>query len=246
MNTMKAFALAGLLMTAPLTITWAASPNAAPPSVSGVLTGEVLEVKDVEAYTYLRLRTKDGETWAAVGKAPVKKGAQVSIENPMVMENFESQTLKTTFKTIVFGTLAGTAAGTPGSTLPMMSMMPVTTAATAKPVDQGPIKVAKATGANAYTVAEVVAQAKTLKDKPAKISGKVVKYNAGIMGKNWIHLQDGSGNAAAESNDILVTSTAEAQIGQVITVQGVVRTDKDFTAGYSYKVMLEDATLVKP
>ena len=36
----------------------------------------MLEVKDVESYTYLRLKTKDGETWAAVSKAPVKKGSR--------------------------------------------------------------------------------------------------------------------------------------------------------------------------
>jgi len=243
MNTMIAFALAGLLMAAPVTTTWAASPNAAPASASAALTGEVLEVQNVEAYTYLRLKTKDGETWAAVGKSVVKKGAQVSIENPMVMDNFESKTLKKTFKTIVFGMLAGTPGSASSSTLPMMSMMPIPAA---KPADPSPIKVAKPSGANAHTVAEVVTQAKTLKDKPVTISGKVVKYNPDIMGKNWIHLQDGSGNTAVQSNDILVTSSAPAKVGDVITVQGVVRTDKDFTAGYSYKVMLEDATLVKP
>jgi len=230
MTPIKTLALAVLLTTTSLTTTWAAGP--APAATSGVLSGEVLEVKDVEAYTYLRLKTKDGETWAAVGKTAVKKGAQVSIDNPMVMENFESKSLKKTFKTIVFGTLAGA----PGA----MNMAP------AKPVDLGQIKVAKAAGPNAHTVAEVVAQAKALKDKPVTISGKVVKYNPEIMGKNWIHIQDGTGSAASQTNDILVTSSATAKLGDVITVSGVVRTDKDFTAGYSYKVMVEDAVLVKP
>lgn len=230
MTPLKTLALTVLLATTSLTSAWAAGPSPAP--ASGVLSGEVLEVKDVEAYTYLRLKTKDGEAWAAVGKTAVKKGTQVSIENPMVMDNFESKSLKKTFKTIVFGSLAGA----PGA----MHM------AAPKPVDLGPIKVAKASGANARTVAEVVAQAKTLKDKPVTISGKVVKFNPEIMGKNWIHLQDGTGSAATQNNDILVTSSATTKVGDVITVTGVVRTDKDFTAGYSYKVMVEDATLVKP
>ena len=92
------------------TFAWAGE-TAAPiaPAVAAV-KGEVLEVKDVESYTYLRLKTKDGETWAAVGKAPIKKGAEVTIENVMVMNNFESKTLKKTFPTILFGTLAGSAA----------------------------------------------------------------------------------------------------------------------------------------
>jgi len=112
-----------------------------------------------------------------------------------------------------------------------------------KPADTGPIKVAKATGVNAYTVAEVVTKAVALKDKPVVVNGKVVKYNAGIMGKNWIHLRDGTGTEASNTNDILVTTAAQAKLGDVLTVSGVVRNDKDFGAGYLYKVLIEEATL---
>jgi hypothetical protein len=63
------------------------------------------------------------------------------------------------------------------------------------------------------------------------------------MGKNWIHLRDGSGSADKDTNDILVTSAAEAKVGDVVTVKGTVRTDKDFGAGYAYKVLIEEATL---
>lgn len=110
-----------------------------------------------------------------------------------------------------------------------------------KPAETGPIKVAKAAGPNAYTVTEVVTKAVALKDKPVVVNGKVVKYNAGIMGKNWIHLRDGTGTEA--SNDILVTTAAQAKLGDVLTVSGVVRNDKDFGAGYLYKVLIEEATL---
>jgi hypothetical protein len=235
--TMKNLLIACLLAVAPFaSTTWAAGAPA-----PATVTGEVLEVKDVEIYTYLRLKTKDGETWAAVGKAPVKKGATVTLENVSVMENFESKTLKQTFKTILFGDLAGS--GKAGAD--PHAGMAMTKPAAATPADNLPVKVAKAKGANAYTVADVVTQAAKLKDKPVTVSGKVVKFNGGIMGKNWIHLQDGSGTAAAGSNDVLVTSAANAKVGDVITVAGTVRNDKDFGAGYTYKVLIEDAT-VKP
>jgi DNA/RNA endonuclease YhcR with UshA esterase domain len=222
---------------------------AAPPAAS--VKGEVLEVKEVESYTYLRLKTKDGETWAAVGKAPVKKGAEVTIENVMVMNNFESKTLKKTFPTILFGSLAG-ATGTTGAAssaapaglAPMAGAnMATAHAGIAKAVDVGDVHVAKATGANARTVAEIVTKAAELKDKPVVVHGKIVKYNPDIMGKNWIHLRDGTGAAADSSNDVLVTTAAQAKTGDVVTVKGVVRTDKDFGAGYSYKVVIEEATL---
>lgn len=103
-------------------------------------------------------------------------------------------------------------------------------------------KVAKASGPNAKTVAEIITQAATLKDKTVDVRGKVVKVNAGIMGKNWIHLRDGSGSAAASTNDLLITSLNEVKVGDVVTAKGIVRTDKDFGAGYFYKVLIEEAT----
>jgi len=214
---------------------WAGeTPAPAPVSPSAaVVTGEVLEVRDVDSYTYLRLKTKDGETWAAVEKAPVKKGAKVTIENVMVMKNFESKSLKKTFPTILFGNLGSTGKvnGSPHS-------------GAAKTMDTtGPINIAKASGANARTVAEIVTKAAELKDKPVLVRGKIVKYNPEVMGKNWIHLRDGSGVAADNTHDILVTTTTQAKLGDVVTVTGVVRTDKDFGSGYSYKVLIEEATL---
>jgi len=111
------------------------------------------------------------------------------------------------------------------------------------PVDLGNIKVAKAVGTNARTVEELVTQRTELKDKPVLVRGKVVKFNPEIMGKNWVHLRDGSGTATDGSNDILVTTMAATKVGDVVTVEGTVRTDKDFGAGYSYRVLIEDATL---
>lgn len=211
--------------------------QATPPQQTPAVQGEVLEVKDVDLYTYLRIKTKDGEIWAAVSKAPIKKGAQVSIENSTVMENFESKTLKKKFDKIVFGSLANPNAKSP---LPMAT--PHGDAAVAgAPVS----KVDKATGPNAKTVAEVVAGGAALKDKPVLLRGQVVKVNLGILGKNWLHLQDGSGSAAKGTNDILVTTKDKAVVGAIVTAKGTVRTDVNLGAGYSYAVLIDDAALQK-
>ncbi len=202
-------------------------------NVAASVRGEVLEVRDVESYTYLRLKTQDGETWAAVAKASVKKGSEVTLENVMVMDNFVSKTLKKTFKTILFGSLAGVQSSTQG--LGMATSYAIKTSALAD------IRVPRAVGENANTVAEIVSKAVELKDKSVLVRGKIVKYNAGIMGKNWIHLRDGS--AANENGDILVTTASAAKLGDIVTVKGVVRNDQDFGAGYFYKVLIEDATL---
>jgi hypothetical protein len=119
-------------------------------------------------------------------------------------------------------------------------------AAGAGPADVGPVKVDKAQGANAKTISEVYGQKAQLKDKKVTVRGKVVKYNGGIMGKNWLHIQDGTGNKDKKDNDITVTTAStDAQVGDVVTVVGVVRIDKDFGAGYAYPVIIEEATLSK-
>ncbi|MDD5391021.1 MAG: nucleotide-binding protein [Gallionellaceae bacterium] len=216
---------------------WAGDPPAA--AASGTVTGEVLEFKDVDGYTYLRLKTGDGETWAAVNKTTVKPGAAVTLENVLVMTNFESKSLKQVFPTILFATLGGPEASAVTSSADMVAAH----ASVAKAEVGVDTPVEKASGINAYTVAETIGKSAELKDKPVLVRGKVVKYNPMILGKNWIHLRDGSGSAADNTNDLLVTSTNSVKLGDVVTVNGVVHVNRDFGAGYVYKVLIEEATV---
>jgi hypothetical protein len=107
----------------------------------------------------------------------------------------------------------------------------------------GDIHVPKASGANARTVAEIITKGDELRYQTVLVRGKVVKYNPEIMGRNWVHLRDGTGSALDNSNDLLVTTTNQAEIGDVVTAKGIVRTDMDFGSGYAYKVLIEEATL---
>jgi hypothetical protein len=218
---------------------WGQGNPSAPQGAS--IMGEVLEVKDVDTYTYLRLKTKEGETWAAVGKASVKVGAEVTIENSVVMNDFESKTLKKKFDHIVFGNLAvaGASAAPPATNLGQIH------GGFAQAPDVGSVKVAKANGPDARTVAEVVTKKVDLKDKPVTVRGKVVKFVPGVMGMNWIHLRDGSGSIAENTNDVVVTTKDETQVGAVVIAKGVVRTDVNLGSGYSYAVLIDDAKLQK-
>jgi len=229
-------ALTRLVTLALLTLApWLNPALAAQPSAGQIVSGQVLETRDAEPYTYLRLKTDQGEQWAVVDKAAVKKGASASVEVVMVVDNFESKALRKTFSSIIFGNLAGAA---PGATNPHAGLANI--------AGMGPLKLAKATGANAYTVAEIIGQASQLNNQPVRLSGKVVKVNLDIMGKNWLHLQDGSGNAAHATHDLLVTTTGLAKLGDVVTAAGTVHTNVDLGMGYSYKVLIDNATLTRP
>jgi hypothetical protein len=220
----------------------AASPAtsaAAAPAASDLLTGKVLEHQDAAPYLYLRIATAKGEVWAAVPEAKIENGAEVTVFSPMLMTNFESKTLKRSFKEVYFGTLtpANTAADAPGANPHAGVAQP------SAPVEVG--KVEKATGADARTVAEAWAQKASLAGKTITIHGKVVKFNGGVMGKNWLHLRDGSGDAGKGTNDITVTSMDEAAVGLTVTIKGTVRTNQDFGSGYSYAIIVEKAKIVR-
>lgn len=220
-----------------------AAENAVP--AGDTVKGEVLEVIDANGFTYLRLKTKEGEFWASVSKTAVNKGAEVTVENVMVMKDFKSKSLNRTFPVILLGNLpgAGPANANPHAAGGAAAANPHAGMNMSKAPEAADVKVPKATGANARTVAEIVTKSGELKDKPVAVRGKIVKYNQGIMGKNWIHLRDGSGSAADNSNDLLVRTTMPAKVGDVVTARGTVRTDQDFGSGYSYKVLVEDAKL---
>ena len=244
MNTSLTRPFARAALIAAVLCSFAVPGHAGPP-----LKGEVMEVRDAAPYTYLRLKTSAGETWAAVMAVPVKKGAQVTVVNTLEMQNFESKALNRRFDKVVFGTVADPNAPAPSA--------PPATTAQASPHGTGGMmaapkatastvgKVPKATGGDARTVEEVVSGKSALKDKSVSVRAQVVRVNNGIMGKNWIHVQDGSGKPAAGTHDVLVTSKDTVAVGDIVTVKGTVRTDVKVGPGYDYAVLIEDASVRK-
>src|SRR5512140_616809 len=105
------------------------------------------------------------------------------------------------------------------------------------------IKVEKAKGADACSVSEAHEKAGKLDKKTVVVRGKVVKVSKGIMGKNWVHLRDGSGDPGKGTNNLVVTTQDDPKVGDVVTAKGILYKDKDFGAGYKYPVIVENATV---
>lgn len=243
-----------------------AAPNAAPPAAANEsaapappaakLAGTIVETMDSGGYTYMKLKTAQGELWVATPQAQVKKGQLVSVVSQMTAEKFQSSTLKRTFDRIVFGTLeapgAPAAQSAQQTATPAMppNMPPNMASAMGSAADHmkaradvGDVKVAKAEGGK--SVAEVWAGRAALADKEVVVRGKVVKFLGGIMGTNFLHVRDGSGSEANGDHDLTVTTSEMASVGDVVTIRGVVHVDKDFGAGYRYPVIVEKASIQK-
>lgn len=102
----------------------------------------------------------------------------------------------------------------------------------------------KAPAAKVYKVADLYKDRAKLDNQKVTVKGKVVKISSGIMGKNWLHLQDGSGSAANKTNDLTVTTTQDLpETGKTVTVTGTLHKDKDFGSGYFYSVIVEEAVI---
>jgi len=220
-----------------------AQPAAAPVPTTNALTGEVVETFNGGGYTYLRIATASGDQWAAVRETKIAKGATVTVDAQLTMENFESKTLNRTFDKIVFGAIAGDAPAAAAMPPQMPPQMASASSATASQHMQSPaaagIQIERAEGGK--TVAEIWAEKGSLKNKDVVVRGKVVKFLGGIMGKNWMHIQDGTGSAEKGDNDITVTTDEKVSVGDVVTVKGTLAADKDFGAGYRYEVIIENA-----
>jgi hypothetical protein len=217
----------------------AAHPGAqaqAPADEARIYAGKVLETMDSGGYTYLKIATPEGEVWGAVLPVKVKVGDVVKIVNSVVMTDFEAKSLGRTFDRIVFGNLEGTAPSSPGGGTPG-SLHGAARQETMQVTSPAP----KVEGADGRTIAEIWAQRAQLQGKPVALRGQVVKFNGSIMGKNWLHLQDGTGTQEASNFDLTVTTADEAKVGDMVVVRGVVQVDKDVGAGYSYPVLIEDA-----
>lgn len=98
-----------------------------------------------------------------------------------------------------------------------------------------------AAGAVAKTVEAVNLEKDQLKDQQVQLHGKVVKVNNGIMKRNFIHLQDGTGEG--ENNKLVLTSDQTANVGDEITVTGTVSRNIDFGMGYKYDLLIEKAVI---
>ncbi len=102
---------------------------------------------------------------------------------------------------------------------------------------------ASAAEANLKTVAAIYKDKTALAGKTISAQGKVVKVNNGIMGRNFVHVQDGSGDAKAGTNNLVVTSKQTAAVGDQVTISGLVVINRDFGSGYSYPLLIEEATV---
>ncbi len=213
--------------------TQATAPDAAKATPKpGQIHGKVIEVIEAAGYTYVQVDTGSNKLWAAGPGTTFKKGDMIAFGSGMPMENFHSKSLNRDFNILYFVDAFITdsgAAAKPRMPEPHSKLVDHTQAIPITGIN-------KAKGGQ--SIADIYADKETLANKPVKVRGKVVKFTASVLGKNWIHIRDSSTGA-----DLTITTTDTAKKDDIVLVQGKLGLNKDFGYGYVYDVIIEDAKL---
>lgn len=233
----------------------AAKPKAIP------LSGKVVETMDGGGYTYLLLKNGNEKNWVAVPLMKVTVGQELTLIPGFEIKSFTSKGLNRKFDKIIFSAglidtekvalspsaIKSLHEGVPTAAQGKEQTKKVNSTAKSATIGQKPslkhVKVPKAKGPNAYTIAELYANKTKLEKKTVVIRGRVMKIATHIMKKNWVHIQDGSGSPKQKNNEVVVTSTQLPNEGDLVTVKGTLHNNIDFGSGYKYNLIVMDASI---
>lgn len=188
---------------------------------------KIKEVLPTEKYVYLLVEEQGQEDyWISTLKKEVNVGGVYFYKDGLLKTNFESKEYNRTFDKIylVSNIVPANHAGQQSTSTSKTNTKPVIQ-------DAGKIEVE-----GSVKIAEIVKDPKKFENKEVQLSGQVTKINPNIMGRNWIHIDDGS----QEDFDMVITSNQMIPEGNIVTMTGTVRLNKDFGAGYRYDIIVED------
>lgn len=195
----------------------------------------VKEVIQTTSYTYLKFKEADAVYWGAIPRNDeMVEGNTYYFDNFMEMKNFPSKELDRTFDNIYF---IQTISDKP---FPAAGAMNQDKKGSPKAGDMEVENITPVEGGT--TISELYSNKSDLTGKTVRMHGQVVKFTAAVMGKNWVHIQDGTRNG--NNVDVTITTADEVKVGDIATFEGVVVLDKDFGYGYAYDILIDDAKLI--
>lgn len=200
-------------------------------SAGDIFEGVVVDTLDGGGYTYLQIEDAKKKYWIAVEGLKIDKGTEVRFTEELRAKNFESKSLNRVFDEIVFASNLQYRTSVPESA----NIALVTELVKVSPYQQK----------DTISVAQAWKERVKLNGKNISIRGKVVKVSKNIMEKNWIHIQDGTGEGAEVGRIVFTSKDDTINVGDVVTAQGVVSADKNFGSGYVYKIIVENASFKK-
>lgn len=201
---------------------------------------KVLEVLPTDKYVYLRVNENTGEEfWIATRKQEVVTGATYFYRGGLLKTNFESKEYNRIFDKVYLVS----------NIVPESHAQNQSTSSIFKNEDASSDSKRKLDGVNhnlnsgnaSLPIADLVKNRTKYEGQQVVLTGTVTKVNPNIMGRNWIHLKDGT----LDDYDLVLTSSVAVPEGHTVSLKGIVSLNKDFGAGYTYDILVENAELVR-
>lgn len=214
-----------------------------PHAESGLKKVIVQEVLQVSSYTYLNVLEDGVKKWLAVPTIEAKLGDIFYYKGGMEMPDFKSTELNRTFDAVTFlGSITRADAIDPEKGMKDPNAEPETEKPLKQPtLNQLELTIEAIEGG--IRIGELFENKQNYAGKKIRVVGEVTKFSGEIMSRNWVHFQDGTSFEGAY--DLMITSDEYVMVGDVVVFEGVITLEKDFGAGYFYKVIMEEAVIVK-
>jgi len=204
-------------------------------------TVKVNEIITASRYLYLNVSEGEENFWIAIRKQDIEVGGTYYYKRALLKTDFESKENNKVFEKIYLVTnlvSVNHVHGQKSMNNIEANLEVAVDNKTEEKISENPERKVQQKGS--VKIAELVHNFKKYEGKTIQISGECVKINPGIMNRNWIHLKDGS----QDDYDLVITSDTYVEEGTVITMKAMVSLNKDFGAGYTYDLILEDGVLI--
>lgn len=200
-------------------------------------TVQVNEVLQADRYTYLEVNENGNDFWIAIPKSEIVPGQKLFYEGGLLKKNFKSVEFDRVFETIYL----------------VSRYQPIGNKATDTGLDEAfskmnesestQVEVQKMDPVEGVTSLEsLMADPGSFEGRVITVQGQVVKLNSQIMGRNWVHIQDGS-KKDGKAIDLTITTMEQVLMGAKVIFEGKIALDQDFGAGYRYDIIMEGAVL---
>lgn len=205
-----------------------------PPAGENIHTAVALEVLPTDKYVYVKMKEGEETYWIATIKQEVIEGKTYFFKDGLLKTQFESKEYNRVFDKIYLVSSIVSANHAAEQVSPAGGSM-------SKPAQDVTAVEKPITVPGSTPIADLVKNPEKFAGKEIQISGVCTKINPNIMGRNWIHLEDGT----ADDFDMVLTSDLMIPEGAVVSMKGTVTLNKDFGAGYRYDIIIENATMIK-
>lgn len=195
------------------------------------------EVIKGNTYTYINGSNGKKNIWVAIRNQPIEKNKTYYFTEALEMKNFHSKELDRKFASILF--------------LNSISDQPLKAKKASMPMHTSPkmknpakrIEVSMESKDGVTSLSDLFSHKEKYNGKEIVVHGKVAKFNTNILGKNWVHIQDGTEHDG--EFDLTITTNTSTSVGELVEYRGIITLNKDFGAGYTYDIIMENATSTK-